>query len=525
MATTDKYDRQLRLWGAEGQKALGDTCVILIRATAVGTETAKNLVLPGVGEILVVDDVHKVTTEYASNFFLVNDPTKSRAEMAMEYLLELNTDVQGSWKHVESLMGLDYASLFASRAPKKVLVVASDLEPLLLEEVAAACHDQQVPLVVVHAYGLLGIVRLQAPPLALMNPKPRDGPPDLRLVQPFPALETLADTIQWESLENHQHSHVPYPLVLLKVAKEYKATHDGKLPSTFAEKQVFQEQVQKAARNFDMELNFQEAKKNAYTAYAARELDLEHLGTLRDATTSQSKTLALLLDGLDKFLSNHANQPPIQGTIPDMTASTELYVKLQNVYKEQAEKDLAEMRALVPANQVSDDELTNFCQNVFSLDILQTRTLQEEYYSQVPEEVAEDLAMSTMEGDERPEHLPMLWYLAFRACQLFFKKEGRYPGVLDDYEQDVSLLQSCIESVVQTYKLQENDLVKATLLKNQDYAIELTRYGNAEIHSIASVIGGVGSQEAVKIITGQYVPFNNAYIYNGIASTGGVYRF
>jgi amyloid beta precursor protein binding protein 1 len=368
-------------------------------------------------------------------------------------------------------------------------------------------------------------VRLQAPPLALMNPKPRDGPPDLRLVQPFPALETLADTIQWESLENHQHSHVPYPLVLLKVAKEYKATHDGKLPSTFAEKQVFQEQVQKAARNFDMELNFQEAKKNAYTAYAARELDLEHLGTLRDATTSQSKTLALLLDGLDKFLSNHANQPPIQGTIPDMTASTELYVKLQNVYKEQAEKDLAEMRALVPANQVSDDELTNFCQNVFSLDILQTRTLQEEYYSQVPEEVAEDLAMSTMEGDERPEQLPMLWYLAFRACQLFFKKEGRYPGVLDDYEQDVSLLQSCIESVVQTYKLQENDLVKATLLKNQDYAIELTRYGNAEIHSIASVIGGVGSQEAVKIITGQYVPFNNAYIYNGIASTGGVYRF
>jgi amyloid beta precursor protein binding protein 1 len=57
----------------------------LLRATAVGTETAKNLVLPGVGEILVVDDVAQVTTEYASNFFLVNDSSnnsKSRAEMA-----------------------------------------------------------------------------------------------------------------------------------------------------------------------------------------------------------------------------------------------------------------------------------------------------------------------------------------------------------------------------------------------------------------------------------------------------------
>jgi amyloid beta precursor protein binding protein 1 len=531
MATSDKYDRQLRLWGAAGQKALGETCVILLRATAVGTETAKNLVLPGVGEILVVDDVATVTTEHASNFFLVNDSendsSKSRAEMATEYLGELNSDVQCSWKHVDSLMGFDFASLFATKAPKKILVIASDLEPLLLEEVAASCHAQKVPLVVVHSYGLVGIVRLQTPPLPLMNPKPRDGPPDLRLVHPFPALIELAESVPWEALESHQHGHVPYPLVLLKVAKTYKAANEGKLPTTFAEKRVFQEAVQKAARNFDAELNFQEAKKNAYTAYAARELDTDQLATLLTATADSCPTLHLLLQGLDTFLARHANQPPVQGTIPDMTASTELYVKLQNVYKQQADKDLAEMRALVPVEQVSDDEVANFCQNVFNLDVLQPRTLQEEYYESVPDEVAEDLAMATMEGDERPEHTPLLWYLAFRACQMFYKKQGRYPGVLldDNYEQDIPLVQSCIQDIVETYKLQENDVVKATLLKSQDYATEMTRYGNAEIHTIASLIGGVASQEVVKIITGQYVPFDNCYVFNGIASTGGVYRF
>ena len=57
-----------------------------------------------------------------------------------------------------------------------------------------------------------------------------------------------------------------------------------------------------------------------------------------------------------------------------------------------------------------------------------------------------------------------------------------------------------------------------------DDDITLARYANAEIHNIASIVGGVSSQEAVKIITGQYVPFNNTYIYNGIASTGGVYQ-
>ncbi len=48
--------------------------------------------------------------------------------------------------------------------------------------------------------------------------------------------------------------------------------------------------------------------------------------------------------------------------------------------RQQADKDLAEMRALVPAEQVSDDEVANFCQNVFNLDVLQPRTLREEYY-------------------------------------------------------------------------------------------------------------------------------------------------
>lgn len=48
-AKDQKYDRQLRLWGANGQKALEDAHVCLINngSGAVGVETLKNLVLPG----------------------------------------------------------------------------------------------------------------------------------------------------------------------------------------------------------------------------------------------------------------------------------------------------------------------------------------------------------------------------------------------------------------------------------------------------------------------------------------------
>jgi NEDD8-activating enzyme E1 regulatory subunit len=45
-----KYDRQLRLWGASGQAGLEEAHILLINGSGpgvIGTETLKNLVLPG----------------------------------------------------------------------------------------------------------------------------------------------------------------------------------------------------------------------------------------------------------------------------------------------------------------------------------------------------------------------------------------------------------------------------------------------------------------------------------------------
>jgi amyloid beta precursor protein binding protein 1 len=45
-----KYDRQLRLWAANGQQALEDAHILLFNSGCgvVGVETLKNLVLPGI---------------------------------------------------------------------------------------------------------------------------------------------------------------------------------------------------------------------------------------------------------------------------------------------------------------------------------------------------------------------------------------------------------------------------------------------------------------------------------------------
>jgi len=48
------------------------------------------------------------------------------------------------------------------------------------------------------------------------------------------------------------------------------------------------------------------------------------------------------------------------------------------------------------------------------------------------------------------------------------------------------------------------------------------RLGAAELHVVAAVMGGMAAQEAIKLITRQFVPFEGTLIYNGIASTTSV---
>mmetsp|Transcript_16625 Transcript_16625/g.18611 ORF Transcript_16625/g.18611 Transcript_16625/m.18611 type:complete len:643 (-) Transcript_16625:281-2209(-) len=642
MATTDKYDRQLRLWGAQGQRDLGNTRVLSVGTSSTGTETLKNLVLPGVGAFTIMDfvdvseddqdDGHdvspssvmgKVTDQDAlTNFFLPRkesnsadtDDTSSRrrfltkAETACKYLQELNPDVSGShrnlplttqdniddietevksgpnkpeyWKDIfeeeESRQDTDSDIEMEESHKKKIIVVAADVSPpCILEALADACYESGYPLIVATSYGLIGSVRLQLPPegAILLQPKPTNSPPDLRLVTSFPSLKKLVDSIDLDKLDDQQHGHIPYPVLLMKAIDRYhedkskaavKDTNNGIsnavkgriLPKTFNEKQHFvNNYVKSMARDYNKELNFQDAVANAYLAYTERDLNSDLTTVLMSNGVDDKTTkLGLLQSALETFMKEHPDQrPPLNGSVPDMTASTDLYVRLQRLYRDQAEEDVKRMTDIVRRQQhdnaekvVTEEDISNFCSNVYSVGHMQTRSLREEYYGSNDDgELVDDWKMALMDPYEIAVHTPFLWYLGLRAVQIFCDREGRYPGCVvvcnevgdgsDNgmLKKDEELLTKIMkESVISHYKVSEQEL----LLSNDDghdddnnnvvrICKELTRYGNAEIHTIASVVGGVASQEAVKIITKQYVPLNNTYIYNGIVSVGGVYKF
>ncbi|KAL3927507.1 MAG: hypothetical protein SGBAC_013058, partial [Bacillariaceae sp.] len=518
MATNDKYDRQLRLWGAKGQRALGDTCVVLVGGTAAGTETLKNLVLPGIGSFCVIDDVLVTKEDVASNFFVVAATTtdiakKSRAQVACEHLQELNPDVLGAFQHVPKLLDIndDWKDILfqATNGRTKLLVISSDLDPQVLESLSASCSTLQLPLVMVQSYGLMGCVKLQlSGNVPLLDPKPANAPPDLRLKTSFPALDDFCQTIDLATLESHEHGHVPYPIILLKAIAAWRANDSrsggGQDPKTFPEKNEFKDTIRKMSRDIHKEVNFEEAIQYAYLAYTEREVilpeDLLSTNDDDDDTTSTS-ILAKLFKALDAFRSKHDGRLPLNGAIPDMTASTQHYVKLQSIYKTQAEQDLQAMKDLCSKDGIPEEDIKSFCANVFSVTQMSTRSLVEELSTQPDEEIMDDLKMNLMDPYEVEVHTPLLWYLGLRACHSFFKHNGRYPGSMkdgEDWETDASLLEEEYQAVALHYGLADEALVQSS---RADICHEMTRYANAELHNVASVVGGVASQEAVKIIT------------------------
>ena len=105
-AKEKKYDRQLRLWAASGQEALENAKILLLNTGpgAVGVETLKNLILPGIGGFTIVDGEVVSERDLGLNFFLTEDSLgKSRASETCRYLSELNPEVKSHAIHKVSL--------------------------------------------------------------------------------------------------------------------------------------------------------------------------------------------------------------------------------------------------------------------------------------------------------------------------------------------------------------------------------------------------------------------------------------
>ncbi|KAL2175579.1 uncharacterized protein P884DRAFT_205659 [Thermothelomyces heterothallicus CBS 202.75] len=523
-----KYDRQLRLWAASGQSALESANILLVNSGAgtVGAETLKNLVLPGIGRFAIYDETQVSEADLGVNFFLDEDCLgKSRAQSLTQLILELNPDVQGTWYPNEEVKTLD--TLLEHSPVFTIILYTHPIRPEQLAQLEAYGQQHKTPLVAIHSAGFYSYFQINLPgafPIVDTHPD-ETATTDLRLLNPWPELVAFAEelTKDIDGLDDFQHGHLPYVVILLHYLKKWKAEHDGKYPATFKEKSEFRKIVQSAARTNNPEggeENFDEAAAAVVKTVVQPSLPsgLKEVFEYQHTDPAEKRSgFWIIADAVKQFYEKH-HCLPLPGKLPDMKAQSKVYIQLQNIYKAKARKDVAEILQIVQATpggeHVDPAEVDLFCKNAAFVKLINARgggasgsdaqMSREDRLKSVAElEFANDetaaLSLSPL------SLLPIYLALQATAHVDLSSREG--------FTAD-AILAAVAQRVPGAEKRER--VVQA--------ANEVARAAGGELHNVAALTGGMVAQEAIKIVTKQYIPADNTVIYDGIGARVQVLR-
>lgn len=277
-----------------------------------------------------------------------------------------------------------------------------DKNPLAVIEEYSQHH--KIPLVSIHSAGFYSYFNIQLPgtfPVVDTHPD-STATIDLRLLSPWPELSAFSRemTANIESLDAHTHGHIPYVALLLYYLEEWRSAHGGENPRTYVEKISFRKMVADAARSDNPEggeENYDEAVAAVVKTVvmpslssSVRELfdytpDKVSRSTLESTTraltdcilakTEAGSSFWIITDAVKQFYTQH-KALPLPGSVPDMKAQSEVYVRLQNIYRVKARRDAAEVRRYVEAHsggkEVDAHEIETYCKNASFIKLIRS---------------------------------------------------------------------------------------------------------------------------------------------------------
>ncbi|KAM3143936.1 hypothetical protein pb186bvf_003987 [Paramecium bursaria] len=485
--TDDKYDRQTRIWGAHGQKRLQQASILLLGCDPAGVETLKSLVLPGVGTIVIVDDKLVTEEDVENNFFTpLSRLGENRAQVVLELLLELNPDVTGQWFEAKHFNLQNYR-----------------FDLIICNEVTIDATTSNI--IYLQTYGFVGKIRLFCPQLDIIESKPLGEKLNLRIQDPFPELEDFFQEFNFNGSVD-EICHIPFIVILNKAIKMFRYKYN-KYPETFSEKNVFLKQIildlSKSVPD-ENNLNFYQAIENIQLITPVTEWKNSLKNVFKDINNVSindcNDSFTLLCFSLLQFV-NTFGCPPMQRKLPDMHCKSQDYLKLKNLYNWKANEDFKIFKQIYQSFgrfPIEDDYMKLFIENTNNeFKTIKYRTIQQEF-------------QQPLQNEEYDNH-NLDWYILLRAVEIYRNSFNRYPSL-----QDIQNLQLICNQLTEQFNYQKVGI---------SYIEEMCRYEGLKLNLVASVIGGMASQEAIKIITQQFVPINNTLIYSGLDGYTSIYEF
>eukprot|EP00116_Pleurobrachia_bachei_P003554 sb/3463816/ len=497
---TMRYDRQLRLWGEEGQSLLESASICLLNGTTLGCEILKNLILPGIGEVTIVDNNTVTLTDIQSNFFLApRDLSKPRGESVARYLSLLNPE--STIKTITSPCP-EFIQNNLGALKNYSLFIVCNLHYREYQDLAQLAWDTNTPLVVADCLGMYSVVRLVVKEHCVIESKPDTPLPDLRLDKPYTELIEFYQHIELETLTSTEHAHVPFVVILLKCLDQWKADHGGEIPSNYKEKKEFKKLINSLRRKPEEE-NFTEACNMVNKCVTSPSNPLTDLFSDPLSTPSRTSTIFwLTVAGIKQFYTVRGVLP-ISGVISDMTADTESFIALQSLYQYKAESDAKEVAGYVNGFTASLnlplvpwEFVRKMTKNCRFLRVIRTSPVDTKF----PVDEENDLIT-----------IPLL----MKCVREFERQHSRCPGDTDsnlvgDEEQLSTLLGTLTKGDVQE--------IQGMFVK------DFVRFGGTEVPSVAAFTGGIAAHECIKLLTKQYVPVDNCFVYNAATQTTAVFK-
>ena len=346
-----------------------------------------------------------------------------------------------------------------------------------------------------------------------------------------------------ETMSAHDKGHIPYICLLLHYLAEWREKHDGKAPETYKEKQEFRDSY--VREGSPDEENFDEA-----CAAVLKSLNPPTpTSTVRDilssseakALTATSPPFWVIANAIQTFYLKHG-ELPLPGAVPDMKAQSTDYIKLQNIYKNKAREDSAEVVTTVrqlekmtgrsPKLSIDEKEVENFCKGAAHIHLVRGRPLQ---IVELGKPISfGDRAKSMVSELTSPESL-IGEYIAFLAWDDFTATHSipstttggeapRVPGsdptsFAPDKEKLTGVAHKIIDTLINEAGTHIEDPEYSDVKDEvEKVCMEMTRAGGGELHNVASFTGGMVAQEVIKVITRQYIPVDNACLFDGVGS-------
>ena len=102
-----------------------------------------------------------------------------------------------------------------------------------------------------------------------------------------------------------------------------------------------------------------------------------------------------------------------------------------------------------------------------------------------------------------------MWYLTLRVVEEYREEHGKYPGLSDiedktEFDAIYGKLSQIVSKITPDQKPDER------------FVKEILRFADSKIHTVAAFLGGIASQEIIKLLIKQYTILNSTLIYDGI---------